>query len=144
MTGFGWSEFFLICFAVGFSGDFKQAQKHAAEAKNGVEVAYAIPKEGAQLWFDNLAIPKDALPDGGPFDPELIRNEENLLLERLARSGRRFLHAPELFVHHERRSSASARSEDCTYHVASSGRAQASPSCMMARESPRRAQEAAS
>jgi len=49
-----------ICFAVGFSGDVKQAQKRAAEAKNGVEVAYAIPKEGAQLWFDNLAIPKDA------------------------------------------------------------------------------------
>jgi putrescine transport system substrate-binding protein len=49
-----------ICFAVGFSGDVKQAQKRAAEAKNGVELAYAIPKEGAQLWFDNLAIPKDA------------------------------------------------------------------------------------
>ena len=49
-----------ICFAVGFSGDFKQAQKRAAEAKNGVDIAYAIPKEGAQLWFDNLAIPKDA------------------------------------------------------------------------------------
>jgi putrescine transport system substrate-binding protein len=49
-----------ICFAVGFSGDVKQAQKRAAEAKGGVEVAYAIPKEGAQLWFDNLAIPKDA------------------------------------------------------------------------------------
>ena len=49
-----------ICLAVGFSGDVKQAQKRAAEAKNGVEVAYAIPKEGAQLWFDNLAIPKDA------------------------------------------------------------------------------------
>jgi putrescine transport system substrate-binding protein len=48
------------CFAVGFSGDVKQAQKRAAEAKNGVELAYAIPKEGAQLWFDNLAIPKDA------------------------------------------------------------------------------------
>jgi putrescine transport system substrate-binding protein len=49
-----------ICLVLGFSGDIKQAQKRAAEAKNGVEVGYAIPKEGAQLWFDNLAIPKDA------------------------------------------------------------------------------------
>src|SRR5262245_54925680 len=49
-----------ICLVLGFSGDIKQAQKRAIEAKNGVEIAYAIPKEGAQLWFDNLAIPKDA------------------------------------------------------------------------------------
>jgi putrescine transport system substrate-binding protein len=49
-----------ICLVVGFSGDIKQAQSRAAEAKKGVEIGYSIPKEGAQLWFDNLAIPKDA------------------------------------------------------------------------------------
>ena len=49
-----------ICLVLGYSGDVKQAQKRAAEAKNGVEIGYAIPKEGAQLWFDNLSIPKDA------------------------------------------------------------------------------------
>ena len=49
-----------ICLAVGFSGDIKQAQKRAAEAKNGVAITYVIPLEGTQLWFDNLAIPRDA------------------------------------------------------------------------------------
>ena len=52
-----------ICFAVGFSGDIIQAQKRAAQGNANVAISYAIPTEGAQLWFDNLAIPKDA-PDG--------------------------------------------------------------------------------
>lgn len=49
-----------ICFVFGWSGDIKQAQTRAEEAKNGVEIAYAIPREGAQMFFDNLAIPADA------------------------------------------------------------------------------------
>jgi putrescine transport system substrate-binding protein len=54
-----------ICLVVGWSGDIKQAQKRAAEAKSGVEISYAIPKEGAQMFFDNLAIPKDARNSAG-------------------------------------------------------------------------------
>jgi putrescine transport system substrate-binding protein len=49
-----------ICLVVGWSGDIKQAQKRALEAKNGVSIGYSIPKEGAQMFFDNLAIPIDA------------------------------------------------------------------------------------
>jgi putrescine transport system substrate-binding protein len=49
-----------ICLVVGWSGDIKQAQSRAAETSNGVEIGYAIPKEGAQMFFDNLAIPADA------------------------------------------------------------------------------------
>ncbi len=49
-----------ICLALGYSGDLKQAQKRAAAANSGIAIEYAIPKEGAPLWFDNMAIPKDA------------------------------------------------------------------------------------
>ncbi|WP_092453083.1 polyamine ABC transporter substrate-binding protein [Pseudomonas sp. NFACC45] len=49
-----------ICVAAGFSGDIFQARERAEEAKKGIEIAYVIPKEGANLWFDMLAIPRDA------------------------------------------------------------------------------------
>jgi putrescine transport system substrate-binding protein len=49
-----------ICMALGWNGDFAIAQSRADEAKNGVHIQYVIPKEGALLWVDNLAIPKDA------------------------------------------------------------------------------------
>jgi putrescine transport system substrate-binding protein len=49
-----------ICVAVGYSGDVLQAKARAEEAKNGVKVAYAVPKEGSQVWFDVFTIPKDA------------------------------------------------------------------------------------
>lgn len=65
-----------ICLVVGFSGDIKQAQKRAAEAKGGIELGYSIPNEGAQLWFDNLAIPKDAP------DPQEAHELINYLIRR--------------------------------------------------------------
>lgn len=49
-----------ICLATGWSGDVLQARDRAAEADNGVKVAYSIPKEGALMWFDQMAIPADA------------------------------------------------------------------------------------
>jgi putrescine transport system substrate-binding protein len=49
-----------ICLALGFSGDILQARKRAKEAANTVEIDFIIPKEGALMWIDSLAIPKDA------------------------------------------------------------------------------------
>ncbi len=49
-----------ICLAIGWSGDILQASARAEEAGNGVEVNYAIPQEGVNLWFDMMAIPADA------------------------------------------------------------------------------------
>jgi putrescine transport system substrate-binding protein len=49
-----------ICLAVGWSGDVFQARDRAAEADQGVEIAYSVPKEGADMWFDQMAIPADA------------------------------------------------------------------------------------
>ena len=49
-----------ICLALGWSGDVLQAHNRAVEAANGVTIKYRIPKEGAVMFFDMLAIPKDA------------------------------------------------------------------------------------
>jgi putrescine transport system substrate-binding protein len=51
-----------LCAAVGYNGDVLQARDRAREANKGIEIKYAVPKEGSILWFDMLAIPKDA-PD---------------------------------------------------------------------------------
>jgi putrescine transport system substrate-binding protein len=49
-----------ICIALAYNGDAVQARKRAREAKNGIAIGFAIPEEGTYLWFDMLAIPKDA------------------------------------------------------------------------------------
>jgi len=49
-----------LCLAHGYSGDVLQARDRAEEAGNGVDVALAIPREGAIVAVDVMAIPADA------------------------------------------------------------------------------------
>ena len=49
-----------ICLALGWSGDVLNAAARAREANLGVVIRYNIPKEGAVLFFDMMAIPADA------------------------------------------------------------------------------------
>jgi putrescine transport system substrate-binding protein len=49
-----------ICLALGWSGDVLNAAARAREANRGVAIRYNIPKEGAVLFFDMMAIPADA------------------------------------------------------------------------------------
>ena len=62
------------CVALTYSGDVIQAQARAREAGRGVEVGYVAPREGAQLWFDMMAIPADAP------NPEAAQQFINFLL----------------------------------------------------------------
>jgi len=66
-----------ICLAFGWSGDVVQAKARAADAKNGVDIAYTIPKEGAMMWIDMMAIPKDAQHPGNAlaFIDDVLRPE---------------------------------------------------------------------
>ncbi|MDF3415184.1 polyamine ABC transporter substrate-binding protein [Sulfitobacter sp. M57] len=68
-----------ICVAVGWSGDVLQARDRAAEADNGVEIEYYAPKEGALMWFDNMAIPVDAPnPDAAHKFLNFIMDAQNM------------------------------------------------------------------
>jgi putrescine transport system substrate-binding protein len=49
-----------ICVALGWNGDMSIAQRRAKEAKNGVNIQVLLPKTGAILFFDTMAIPVDA------------------------------------------------------------------------------------
>jgi len=68
-----------ICVAVGWSGDVLQARDRADEAENGVEIAYNAPVEGAQMWFDQMAIPADAPnPDAAHTFLNFIMDANNM------------------------------------------------------------------
>ena len=68
-----------ICVAFGWSGDVLQARDRAAEADNGVEIAYNAPTEGALMWFDQMAIPEDAPnPEGAHAFLNFIMDAQNM------------------------------------------------------------------
>ncbi|SHH47261.1 polyamine ABC transporter substrate-binding protein [Marivita hallyeonensis] len=68
-----------ICVAFGWSGDILQARDRAAEADNGVEIAYNAPVEGALMWFDQMAIPVDAPnPEGAHVFLNFILDAQNM------------------------------------------------------------------
>jgi putrescine transport system substrate-binding protein len=46
------------CIAQGWSGDIMLAQRQAKMSGNGVRIDYVIPREGAEIWCDVMAIPK--------------------------------------------------------------------------------------
>lgn len=68
-----------ICVAFGWSGDVLQSRDRAAEAGNGVEIAYNAPSEGALMWFDQMAIPADAPnPEGAHEFLDFILDANNM------------------------------------------------------------------
>lgn len=48
------------CVALGWAGDINIARGRALENKNGNEVEALLPSTGGLIFFDNLAIPRDA------------------------------------------------------------------------------------
>ena len=49
-----------ICLVMGWSGDIKQAHDRAKEAAKGIDIVYSIPREGAIVNYDVIAVPADA------------------------------------------------------------------------------------
>ncbi len=49
-----------ICVAMVWSGDALIADERAKQANNGVHIQYVLPKEGAAVSYDVMAIPRDA------------------------------------------------------------------------------------
>ena len=52
------------CVAIGWAGDINIARNRAVENQSDVQIEALIPATGAILFFDNLAIPKDAKHPG--------------------------------------------------------------------------------
>ena len=109
-----------ICVVLAWSGDIEQARSRAGEAKTGVNIVYLVPREGAVMTVDMMAIPADAphprnaanldeLPDAPRRHG--VDHELHSLPQRLHR-----LLAPGSAVDPERRSHLSQQSDPREAH----------------------------
>lgn len=92
-----------ICLAWGYSSDIQIAKHRAIEAGKGVNIAFAIPKEGAQRYIDTMAIPKDAPhPDAALaflnyiMQPEVIAKTSNKIYVQSGNADARQFVTPEV------------------------------------------------
>jgi putrescine transport system substrate-binding protein len=49
-----------LCIAMSWSGDYATATQRAIDAKIKINLAYTIPAEGTNIWFDAMVVPKDS------------------------------------------------------------------------------------
>ena len=49
-----------LCLVMGFSGDVVRSVERAKDINPDQKLAYVLPKEGTNIWFDMLIIPKSA------------------------------------------------------------------------------------
>jgi putrescine transport system substrate-binding protein len=49
-----------LCIAMSWSGDYETARQRAKDARIDVNLAFTVPKEGANEWFDAFLIPAGA------------------------------------------------------------------------------------
>jgi len=73
-----------ICVGLAYNDAIAVARRRAREANKGVQIGFVIPKEGSLLWYDILAIPRDAPHVGNAhvfinylMTPQVIANITN-------------------------------------------------------------------
>lgn len=78
-----------LCVIIASNGDAMQAQERAQIARNGAVLRYSIPREGAVMWFDVAAVPRDA-----PHPRNALRLINFLLEPAIAARNSNTIHFP--------------------------------------------------
>lgn len=91
------------CVALGWAGDINIARGRALENKSGIQLEALLPSTGGLIFFDNLAIPKDAKHPGNAMafmnyflKPEVSASNTNELSYPTANKASVALLAPEV------------------------------------------------